>query len=96
MARPPQLSMSAVYSLEQKQICLVVGDPAEGAVAARISVLGEEGGPAAIFPRHVEAQPGIELVADTNAEQRRVLDVVMEDLEVVEARGLAAPTKPLM
>jgi hypothetical protein len=58
---------------------------------------------AAIFAGHIEAEPRIELIADAKAEQRRVLDVLVEELEVVELHflepnmptfGLAAPIKP--
>lgn len=47
-----------------------------------------EQGVAAIFTGHVEAQPGIELVADTDTEERRALDAFMFDDEIVVLEGL--------
>lgn len=72
---------------EERAVDVVAG-AAEGAVSAGIPVLSKEGRIAAIFPGHVEAEPLVEFVAHTTADERRALEVVVEDLEVVELEEL--------
>ena len=56
----------------------------KAAIGAGILVVGEKHSAAAIFAGDVEAEPMTGVVAEADAEQRRALDVLVEDDEVVE------------
>src|SRR5262249_49321644 len=85
----PTLDVGGVFvGAGQERAVGVVAGTAEGAVAAGKPVLSEEGRIPAVFAGHVEAKPPIDLVANAQTKERRALDVVMEDVEVVELEKL--------
>ena len=85
----PALDIGRVFvSARQEGFILEVALNVKGAVTAWIFIIGEEYGAAAIFAGDIEAEIMAGVVAETEAPERRALDILFEDDEVVELEFL--------